>query len=251
LPVAAGYALCGFQAERHRGRSLRVVVGIIAFILGATALVMTYSRGPWFAAAVGMFIFIAFCKPKLIPVFLLLGLIALPFIPATVKDRVLSSFNPNDQSIGYRSLLVGSGLKTIADSPVFGVGLGAGVVQAVVLNNYWPSELAYRFTHTHNLFVQVWCETGVFGFVTFFGAVLHNIIMAVRGILEKKPRADTRPAPTSKIFASSLIAGITAMILCGIADNTFSYSRIMLLFWILFGLLLSVRKCDIIKSRED
>ena len=229
LPVSAAYVFC----EKSR---LRAALGSTAFILGVTALIMTYSRGPWFASFVGIFVFAALSKPKLIPVLLLLGLAAFPFIPITVKNRILSAFNPNETSIGYRGLLVGSGLKAIADNPIFGVGPGTGVVQAFVLSNYWPPELAYRFTHSHNLFVQTWCELGIFGFVTFFGAVLHNIINAVRNFRKQ--------SIASRVLSASLISGMTAMLLCGIADYTFSYSRIMLLFWILFGLLQSAAKLD-------
>ncbi len=229
LPVTAAYAL----GSKSRWR---ITLGTVAFMLGFLALIMTYSRGPWFGFAVGMFIFTALWKPKLIPFILVLGAITFPVIPVSIKERVLTIFNPNDTSISYRGLLTGAALKLIADRPILGAGLGLDTVKAFVLENYWPPELAYRFPHAHNLPVQIWCEMGVFGVVTFFGAVIHNAICAVRSIRKK--------SKFIRIFISSLISGITGELFCGVADYPLSFSRIMMLFWILFGLLNYARTID-------
>lgn len=227
LPAAIAYAI------KSKSRWC-IALGMIAFILGCLALIMTYSRGAWFGFAVGLFVFAALYQPKFIPVMLLLGAVAFPFIPANIKDRVLTIFNPNDTSIGYRSLLTGSGVQLIMERPIWGVGLGLDTVKVFVLEHYWPPELVYRFSHTHNLPVQIWCETGVFGFLIFFGAVFHNIICAIR-IVRKESRSN-------RVFIASLVAGMTGMLFCGIADYPFSFSRAMMLFWIWFGLLNYVRK---------
>jgi len=229
LLVAAAYALGG------KTRS-RAAVGAISFALGCAALLMTYSRGAWLGFAAGAFLVTVLCKPKLTPVLLILGALAL--IPESIRERALSVFNQIDQSVRYRSLLSSAGLDVIKSRPVFGAGLGLDTVKNYVLeNSFWhPIKPEYVFPHTHNLPVQVWCEMGIFGFTTFFGAVFHNIIRAMRSLRGKDM--------ATRVFVSSLIAGVAAMLVFGIADYPFSYSRIMMLFWILFGLLASVRKID-------
>lgn len=237
LPVVAAYTL-------NCKTGWRAILGALAFILGTAALLMTYSRGAWFGSAVSLFLFFALYKPKWIPFLLLLCVAALPFIPASIKNRVLTIFNPNDTSISYRGLLMNSGLQVIAGRPVFGAGLGLNTVQDVVHLNYWPSDLdaIYRFYHTHNLFLQMWCEMGILGCVTFLGAVVQNIVLAVRGF-RKKSR-------TALLFTASLIAGMTAMLLCGMTDCPLNTLRTMLIFWILFGLLGSVRKAEQLEEQN-
>lgn len=228
LPAVAAYTL----TSQTR---LRVAFGALSFMLGTAALLMTYSRGAWFGFAVGVFLFISLYKPKLIPILALLCLAALPFLPASIKNRVLTVFNPNDTSISYRGLLMNSGLQVLADRPIFGAGLGLNTVQDVVHQSYWPSDLnpIYRFYHTHNLFLQMWCEMGILGCVTFLGATVQNIVLSVKGMRKKNK--------TVWILSASLISGMIAMLLCGITDCPLNTLRTMLLFWILFGLLGSVR----------
>lgn len=229
LPVVAAYTfLC-------RSR-LRMAAGAAAFLLGTAALLMTYSRGAWFGFAVGIVILVALYKPKLIPVILVLGVVALLILPNSIMNRVFTIFNPNDTSISYRGLLMNSGLQVILDRPVFGAGLGLETVRALVDQFYWPADIdpKYYFYHTHNLLLQMWCEMGVAGCVTFFGAVIHNIVRAVRGFRQKSWQI--------RMLIASLIAGMAAMICCGIADCPLNTLRTMLIFWILFGLLAAAGK---------
>ena len=97
LPVVAAYMLI-FKSRLWRA------LGAISFILGVVALMMTYSRGAWFGFAAGLFLFIAIWKPKLVPIFLLFSAIAIPFLPTSIKDRLLTIFNPHDTSISYRAV---------------------------------------------------------------------------------------------------------------------------------------------------
>lgn len=231
LPVVVAYMLivksCLWRA-----------LGAISFILGVMALMMTYSRGAWFGFAAGLFLFIAIWKPKLVPIFLLFGAIAIPFLPTSIKDRFLTIFNPNDTSISYRGLLLNSSLQLIADRPISGAGLGLVTVQDVVHQSYWPSYLdpVYRFYHSHNIFVQTWCEMGIFGLVSFIGAFFHNMVSALRKFRQK--------SKSIQVLTASLSAGMVAMLLCGLTDCPLNTLRTMLLFWILFGLLGSVKKVN-------
>ena len=231
LPVVAAYML--ISQSRLRG-----AFGAVSFLLGVVALMMTYSRGAWFGFAAGLFLFIVIWKPKLIPVFLLLGVIAIPFLPSSIKDRFLTIFNPKDTSISYRGLLLHSSLQLLADRPVSGAGLGLVTVQNVIHQSYWPAYLdpVYRFYHSHNIFVQTWCEMGIFGLVSFMGAIFHNMIGALRRFRQK-----SKPI---QVLTASLSAGTVAMLLCGLTDCPLNTLRTMLLFWILFGLLGSVKKAD-------
>lgn len=231
LPIVAGYVFT------NKSR-LKIILGAVSFLCGTAALIMTYSRGCWFAFAAGMFIFVAMCRPKLIPVMLILGLVSIPFLPDNITNRILTVFNPNDTSISYRGLLMSCALRLIADHPIFGVGPGLEIIQTLVHQNYWPSDLdpIYRFVHSHNLVLQLWCEMGIFGCITFFGAVINNIKNTCRGFYKKTLE--------QKIFTASLISGMLAFLFCGISDSPLTTFRTMLLFCIIFGLSASLNKTD-------
>jgi len=226
LPIAAAYTLGGKTR-------LRTILGIVSFVLGAAALILTYSRGAWLGFAMGAFFFAALCKPKLIPVIILLGLIAFPFIPAHMKSRILSAFNLTDSSVTDRGMLFEAGWNLIKSRPIFGAGLGLEPVRNIVLEHYWPPEFLYRFPHTHNLFLQIWCEMGIAGVITFFGMIIHAIARAVRSLKTQ--------SKAMRMFVVGMISGVVALVFCGVADYPLSYSRIMLLFYILFGLLCAVK----------
>jgi len=231
LPLTAAYAL----GSKNR---LRWVIGGVSFLAGIAALIMTYSRGAWLAFAVAALIFVALYKPKLIPVILLLGAAAIPFIPGTIKDRLLTIFNPADTSISYRGTLMGSAVKLIADNLLLGAGLGMNTVRPIIHALYWPTDLdpIYQFYHAHNILLQLWCEMGAVGVITFFGMLIQGIVRALRGLRSMSKQG--------RLFTSLLVAGVAAMLLCGITDAPLTTPRTMMLFWILFGLMGTVRKAE-------
>ena len=159
---------------------------------------------------------------------------ALMLIPENIRVRVFSIFNPADRSVDSRSYLIEPGLRIIRNYPIFGAGLGYDTVKNYVVENLWSPEIRFGFTHTHNLFVQIWSEMGILGIVSFLGLIFHNIIRALKNFRNQ--------SNSTRIFTSSLISGIAAMLLCGVADHTLSFSRILLLFWVLIGLLSAARK---------
>ena len=58
------------------------------FCVGGMAMAMTYSRASWVGLAVAMAVFVFLWKPKLIPAFILLCVLAVPFLPTTVLNRI-------------------------------------------------------------------------------------------------------------------------------------------------------------------
>ncbi len=216
--------------EKPLYKKLSWALTLIPVIL---VLFKTGSRASWVAFAVSAFVFLFFWNKKLIPVFLILGMIAMPFLPAPIYNRIRTIFNPNDRSALYRKQILDSTISMLKDYWGTGVGLGTRVWN-VIFNRYKSFGLT-NVAHTHNLFLQIWSEAGIIAILTFLlmgFRMTRNTYAAVR----KKEN----PA-LSNILAASLsaIAGLVAM---GFADHVWFYNRILFMFWIISAVLFTSLK---------
>ena len=87
------------------------------FCVGGMAMAMTYSRASWVGLAVVMAVFVFLWKPKLIPAFILLCVLAVPFLPTTVLNRILTITNTADSSTSSRVSLYKAAIEVIRRSP--------------------------------------------------------------------------------------------------------------------------------------
>ncbi|MFR7894851.1 MAG: O-antigen ligase family protein [Dysosmobacter sp.] len=87
------------------------------FCVGGMAMAMTYSRASWVGLAVAMAVFVFLWKPKLIPAFILLCVLAVPFLPTTVLNRILTITNTADSSTSSRVSLYKAAIEVIRRSP--------------------------------------------------------------------------------------------------------------------------------------
>ena len=160
LPLVLALILC----SRHAVSRL-MACGV--FAVGVLALGMTYSRASWVGMACAMAVLVFLWKPRLIPLFIALCVLMVPFLPDTIWHRVLTIFNPADSSTASRIPLYQAALEVIKTSPVSGAGLGTAAVQDFIRDyNLYHAEAP--FVHAHNFYLQVWIEAGVLGFVSFF-----------------------------------------------------------------------------------
>ena len=89
------------------------------------------------------------------------------------------------------------------------------------------------FVHCHNIYLQVWCETGLVGLITFLGGVLWTF---------KKGAKAAAQATCSRPVRLAIIGGVTAIMgsmLCGVADYIWNYPRVMLIFWFVCAIALA------------
>lgn len=226
IPVAVGLLL---GAKRVSSR----LIGLGCAVLGGVALVMTYCRASWIGLVVAAVVFLFFWKRKLLPVFLVLGLAALPLLPKAVYQRVLTIFNPNDSSTTSRLPLLQAGARIVRAHPFRGAGLGGDAVRQASNDLHAYTASRARFTHAHNLFLQLWLEHGLLGIVSFAAASWHLLKVGA-----KAAQSDRAPLSVRLIVlgAASALAG---SLVSGLADYLFTYPRVMLIFWFTLSLLLA------------
>lgn len=205
-------------------------IGLLPVVL---MLFKTGSRSAWIALVAAALVFVFFWNIKFIPIIFIAGLVAVPFLPSWIVNRVLTIFNGQDSSIGYRSKILTSAIPMLRDYWVTGVGLGPGVV-SIIFQRYKIFGLT-KVAHTHILYLQLWLEAGVAALVSFLLVVFRMVRNAFEAMITKKD------PETEKIMFAAL-AGIAGLLVIGFADHVFFFTRIMFLFWINISVILAGNK---------
>ncbi len=196
-------------------------------------LVMTYSRGCYLALAVAALVFVLLIG-KRVMVFFAAGVITLPvtvplilpYVPATVLNRLLSITNLSDSSTSYRLSIWQGTLRILKD--FWAVGLGQGIEAYNAVYPYYAFN-AVVAPHSHNVFLQIFVETGIIGLLVFF-AMLAAFFRTMAGYLRRE--GDWR----RRTVAMAMIAGTVGFLFQGIFDYVFYNYRVMLIFYIYLGL---------------
>ena len=220
LPLTLALALCSSR------RLLRLLAAGI-FCLGITALGMTYSRASWIGFACAMIVMILLLAPRLLPLFLVLCCLAVPFLPSSIWNRILTIGDLSDSSTASRFPLYRAALRTIRARPLSGAGLGSAALQ-----RYVKLHRLYRapapFVHTHSIYLQVWAEMGILGVTGLVGSLLWGIKRAAHAVRHCG-------SPAARAVTAAACAALCGAMVCGTADYLWSYPRVMCIFWFVFA----------------
>jgi len=222
--IPLDYALF-LNAKTWRGR----VTSLFSLGVCGVALAFTYSRSGWLGFALATVVFILFWNWKLVPLLLVLGVCAIPFLPETIYHRILTIGNMKDSSTSYRFAIYKASGVLMKDYWLRGVGLGSTILTKT-FRGYPPMFDGNFPIHTHNNYLQVWAEMGLGGLVTFICALLYQLKKGVKGFVSC---TDKRV----KNLLAAAIAGFCGILLISVAEYTWFYARNMFVYFFLFGLI--------------
>ena len=202
--VLAGYLdvfIClalGLLAKVER-RSQRIVL-VVAIVMFAACLAMTYSRGAFLSIAIVFAIFGVLKDWRVLILFAAVtGLIA--YNDATFIDRILSAFTMGDTSEGVRVGIWVSTVAMISDHPFAGIGWGA--YQFVYPQyNYYVADPNIIIYHAHNIYLNYAAEIGIVGALAFFWYFFGTMFMSF-GVSFSSEGEDSFTARVKKIFESN------------------------------------------------
>ena len=211
------------------------------FIVGCMlmlCLILTYSRGCWLGILFAAVIFLIFLDRRFI-ILILIGLVIMPFIlPETIINRFMSIGNMSDSSTSYRFFIYMGTLSMLKDYWICGVGPGSAAFNMVYPSYAYDSITA---PHSHNLFLQVMCDSGICGEIAFL-ALIYRAYKTCFISLKKA-------AEENKIFIIGAISALSGFFLQSMFDYTFYNYRVMLMFWVVLALAMLYSNID--KLRED
>ncbi len=210
----------------------------LAFVLAVAALLMTYSRGAWLAFAASLAIVLMLLRPRLIPFFIILAVVLLPFLPDSIINRVITIFVGGDSSINSRTYIYTAMYELIKDHPLNGVGLGAAAVKTVAdLGGYYQAH--FPFVHAHSIYMEIWAESGLIAIVSF----LLTVFFALKKGVTTMKRSEKNPM--LRAVGAGCVGGIAGAMIFGITDYAWYYPRVMVFFWLLMAITYAAaRLCD-------
>lgn len=184
-------------------------IGIIGI-----ALLLTFSRGAWIAATVGI-LFVLFkrfeFKKVILPLIIIAGLSLL--LPG-VRARLALGLSDPSSSAHFDLLKIGA--NKITQSPIFGNGLsGFRTTQAEA--NY-PGEI---LNYPHNIVLNLWLELGLLGLISFAWIIY---------LAFKRYKKSSNPL----VLAAAVY--LIIMLVHGLVDVPYFKNDLSLLFWFILSL---------------
>jgi len=189
-------------------------------------LLATYSRGCYVALAIGVAIFVLIIKKQLIVLVIPAMLASLLVLPASVVNRLFSIANMADTSTTFRMNIWRGTLRMLGDFWPVGVGQGEHAFNRA----YIFYSLGATFTpHSHNLFLQIFAETGIVGLLVFIG-MLACFFRAHANFLRRVKEFRLR------VMSAAMVAAVTGFLIQGVFDYAFYNYRVMLAFFLFLGI---------------
>lgn len=237
LPLVVGLFLV------HDKKAVKALAAM-TLLLSLYVLLATGSRSAWGSFAFGMAVFIALYQPRWLPIFLMMGLISFFFMPQTIQVRVMSIFNKNDSSLGYRRMIYEAASLMKGDYQwVGGVGLGGDIFQKV-FESYKVKELT-TVAHSHNLYLQLAIEAGIFSVIFLLSYMAKTVLKALSSFAQSKSGEEGK----IKILQIACISSLAGFFLMSFVDYTWFYFRIIVLFFAVVGILSNLN--DVIAQSDE
>ena len=232
LPFCASYAI-------NRKTELGKIAAFGMLAPSFIALVLTSSRAAYLVIMGSAALYVLLTNKRLVPFFILALLAAIPFIPASIIFRI--STIGTDSSSLYRLMIWDGSFQALRDFWVYGIGMGPEVFIRVY--RIYAQQIAINAMHSHNQFLQIWIENGIFGFVTFmvfFLGLIRRHLSALLSLVTGK----------LKSYHIAAICSLVGFAMFGMVEYVWFYPRVMLTFWIVSGISLSLT-AKIIKENEN
>lgn len=226
--VTALILSCGFALDPKK-RNISSIYVLVA-LLNLVALTLTFTRGAWLAVILSVLAFVIIRSRKA-PRLLLIPAAVIPVaflvIPSSVIERFLSSFGAPDTSAAYRLSVWRSSLRMFANKIFIGVGVGEQAFSEEFME--YAEEGVMTPHHSHNLFLEIGCELGIFALILFvfliFTRLRHRATYT----------AYINESTCGPICTASGIV-IFALLTYGMTDYIWYNSSACFIFWIIFGL---------------
>ncbi len=201
---------------------------LVAATVNCACLVFTWSRGAWLGFIIALVLFFAFSGRH----FMTIAILGIPAAATAVyfsmDTAILNRFtNLSDSSASYRFNIWRGVIRMLEDIGLWGIGIGEEAFRAI-----YPG---YSLTgieaapHSHNLFLQITVETGIFSLIAFL-VFLFFYTQCSLGFCKNAY------APANRKICLGIYTGVIAFLVQGLTDYVWYNYRIFLLFWLILGL---------------
>jgi putative inorganic carbon (hco3(-)) transporter len=233
-PNIAGYSfaitlpLCFAVGVAVRGQMR--ALSVLSWGSQLLALILTYSRGSWLGWCASIFSFSVMLK-RWKETWIVLTIVGFFLSLATpLQERLFSLIRPRtDLSINERMQAMEAGLRVGLEHPVLGVGYGRGRLREGIKKVYGgtAADIA-RIAHTHNMYIELFAETGLLGLSALLWLLCHAFCRALNNARQLQNEG--------RIFQFGLAASWIAFAVTGLGDVAFFHHEIRIMFFTLLAL---------------
>jgi len=231
LPVVLGLFLLGFEWGK---KSFLIY---LSFLL-LTALILSLSRGSWFASITGLtlmaacLLFDRYFKRKglvlsIIGVTLAAVLIVLSTTPVVERILTLTERDP-ETNLSSRLIAWSGAVSMIENHPVLGTGPGTF---AFAYTKFQPPGLSKHYTMAHNDYLHFVSETGL--------PLIAIIIWMILSLYRKGFRKLKNPSRLVRGITLGAMSGITAILVHSVGDFNLHIPANAILFTVLAAIVVS------------
>ncbi|MDP4093043.1 MAG: O-antigen ligase family protein [Bacillota bacterium] len=214
------YGAAFFNTRQKGWRALIVLLALLPL----SNLLLTNSRGSWIAFVVLFMVYVFLKNRKLIPILLVIGIVMIPFIPASIIKRI--STVGKDSSSELRLIIWKSSYKMLKDFWVTGIGKGSAPF--ISLFQHYNITITPP-AHSHMLPLVIWLESGIAGILSFLW-MLARIVK--KGCISIFGKGD---AYLNNVMMAC-IAALIGIIIVGMVEYVWFYERVMYMFWIVVAI---------------
>ncbi len=214
-------------------RPLRQKLLYLAFLMiDFVAIAMSYSRSCWVALFMAAVIMLLIYDWRLIVPCIFVGIIAIPFLPESITDRILTIGSMKDTSNASRFIIWRGAWKMIENYFVSGVGAGPVTFAKyyLPLADHW----ALTAPHSHMVYMELIIEFGIFAFAGFMIYMVYT--------LKKAFAAAANSTKLTKAVIAAIVGSMCGMAFVFGVEYVWFYPRVMFMFWIMLGILGAVSK---------
>ena len=221
IGLAASRVLFGTQDRVWAGLVLPALV---------VALGLTLTRSAWVGACAGVGLLLVLKDRRLLAAAPVIAALLFALAPATVTDRVYSTFDLQDPTNRDRFAMARVGARIVQDHPLTGVG--PDMVQVVYPEYRDAGGVNATNPHLHNVPLHIAAERGL----PALGLWLWFVVVAVRELVRGLRHA------TSRSLAAGGLAAIASMLTAGMFEYNFGDSEFLMLFLMMLTLPLAAQR---------
>ncbi|MEW6448452.1 MAG: O-antigen ligase family protein [Bacillota bacterium] len=225
LALALPMSIAGFYTGGSRLSRTGYAVASAAM---SVCLVVTFSRGAWFAAFLGLALFAVLVRPRLLWGLGATVLLA-PVVSPGIAGRLLYLFSASYLASSERSGRIArwqAALQKLQQHPVSGEGFGR--FGGAVATRAIPGSF-----YVDNFYLKTAAEGGVLALLTLLWVLFSAWRAGYRAVT-------VLSRPAVKTLAAAYLGGLTAVLLHNAVENIFETPLMSTLFWLFLGLLLAL-----------
>ena len=211
---------------------------LFAFVAGAACLIYTWARGAWLGFLFAAVVFLLMWNRRTMGVLLAAVLalpVAVPFLPESIVSRFSSIGDLTDTSTNYRVYIWRGSTNMLKDYWLTGIGVGEQAFDKIY--PYYSFAGIEKAPHAHNLFLQLFIEVGIFGFLVFVAMLL---CVFQTGFSLAKHGEDK----TVRLCGCGALCGVLAALVQGMTDYVWYNYRVFFVFWLMIGLVSAAHRID-------